>query len=400
MLPIWVMALTSPPTFRVQSAIELLRNGISSVACVCVVLSAPAYASEADPAQDGETVPRSNDAMNPVARQDRELYINRLIDALGHDDAFKVRLQAAVLLGRSNDERAASALVSALAGDQHYTVRAAAATALANLSEEKGLPHIIKAIGVDKEQFVREEAERALAKFDRTQALPVIIAAYTVADDVRVRKVALAYAVSTPNSEVEPMLVRGLGDAPDNYALAKTAVLQLPADRKLALLQRGIDDREASVRRGSVNVLREMNSAEAARMVLAVYERDIEVEEVRSAARDSLRAMRTMLPIVQFVKDAQSSSERYARARAIKLLGVVGGDEAEKVLREAAKDDEIYIRGSAVLAMQYLGSQAVVPTLEKLAGDPDNARILLQIRSVLKHLRDDHTVTASAGAPK
>jgi HEAT repeat protein len=98
--------------------------------------------------------------------------------------------------------------------------------------------------------------------------------------------------------------------------------------------------------------------------------------------------MRALLPIQQFVKEAQSSSERYARARAIKLLGVVGGDEAEKVLLAASHDDEIYIRGSAVLAMQYLGSQAVLPTLEKLAADPDNARILLQIRSVLKHSTD------------
>lgn len=383
-----------------QQLARFLRSATATVACVIVGLSAPAYAADPDPAQEGETVPRSNETMNPVARQDRELYINRLIDALGHDDAFKVRLQAAVLLGRSNDDRAAAALISALDGDHHYTVRAAAATALANLNEEKGIPYIVKAIGIDREQFVREESERALAKFDRTQALPAVIAAYNGADDARVRKVALAYAVSAPNVDVEPLLVRALGDAPENFALAKTALMQLPADRRLALLQRGIDDHEAPVRRGAVNVLREVNSSDAARMVLAVYERDIEVEEVRSAARDALRAMRAMLPIQTFVKDAQSSSERYARARAIKLLGVVGGDEAEKVLLQAAKDDEIYIRGSAVLAMQYLGSQSVVPTLEKLAGDPDNARILLQIRSVLKHLRDDHTVTASAGTPK
>jgi HEAT repeat protein len=358
-----------------------------------------ASAKVPDPADDGETVPKSDDALTPVARADRDAYVQRLIDALAHDDAFKVRLQAAVLLGRSNDERAAPALISALAGDAHYTVRAAAATALANLNDQRGIVHIVKACGVDREQFVREEADRALQKFDRKDALPSVISAYNGADDPRVRKVALTYIVATAvTADIEPVLERALGDSPENFEIAKTAIVQLPADREMALLQRGIDHHDASVRRGAVNVLRLVNTPDAAKMVLAVYERDIEVEEVRAAARDALRAMRSLLPVQQFVKDAQSSSERYARARAIKLLGVVGGDEAEKVLIAASKDDEIYIRGSAVLAMQYLGSQSVVPTLEKLAADPDNSRILLQIRSVLKHLRDSNVKTAQAGA--
>ncbi len=206
--------------------------------------------------------------------------------------------------------------------------------------------------------------------------------------------------MATPiTPDTEPVLERAMGDSPENFEIAKTAIVQLPPDREMALLQRGIDHHDASVRRGAVNVLRVVGTQDAAKMVLAVYERDIEVEEVRAAARDALRAMRNLLPVQQFVKEAQSSSERYARARAIKLLGVVGGDDAEKVLIAASNDDEIYIRGSAVLAMQYLGSQSVIPTLEKLAADPDNSRILLQIRSVLKHLRDANVKTAQAGTP-
>ncbi len=357
----------------------------------------PTQPPPGDPERDGEAVPRSNESLTPVARADRDAYVQRLIDALSHDDAFKVRLQAAVLLGRSNDERAAPALISALASDAHYTVRAASATALANLNEQRGIAHIVKAQGVDREAFVREEAERALAKFERVEALPSVVAAYNGAEDSRVRKVALAYVVAQPiTPETEPVLERALGETPENFDITKGAVLKLEPARMMALLQRGIDHHDAAVRRGAVNVLRGVNNEEAARLVLGVYERDIEVEEVRAAARESLRAMRSLLPIQQFVKEAQSSSERYARARAIKLLGVVGGDEAEKVLLAASHDDEIYIRGSAVLAMQYLGSQSVIPTLEKLASDPDNARILLQIRSVLKHLKDARVAQTGA----
>lgn len=405
------MAPTSPPRRCVKGATAGLAVTVGYVLLLgaadprpppvppSATKPAPAPAQPAgDPENEGETVPRSNESLTPVARADRDTYVQRLIDALSRDDAFKVRLQAAVLLGRSNDERAAPALISALAGDSHYTVRAAAATALANLNDERGIAHIIKAQGVDREAFVREEAERALAKFPRNEALPSVISAYNGAEDARVRKVALAYVVAQPiTAETEPVLERALGEVPENFDLTKGAVLKLPLDRQMQLLQRGIDHHDASVRRGAVNVLRAVNTQDAARMVLGVYERDIEVEEVRAAAREALRAMRNLLPVQQFVKDAQSSTERYARARAIKLLGVVGGDEAEKVLIAAAHDEEIYIRGSAVLAMQYLGSQAVVPTLEKLAADPDNSRILLQIRSVLKHLKDARVAQAGAG---
>lgn len=325
---------------------------------------------------------------NKVATSEREAYLQKLIDALAKDDAFKVRLQAAVLLGRSSDERATPPLIGALNADAHYTVRAAAATALANLNELKAVSHILKAGATDKEAFVREEADRALGKYDRAEATPYVVATYNGDDDARVRKLAIEFLVEDMSPSAEPVILRALGDEPDIHAIAKGAVLKMERPRAMALLASGTDHREPVVRRGAVQVLHALRTPEAARLILTVYERDIEVEEVRVASRNALREMRELLPVEQFIKDAQQNPERYARARAIKLLGVVGGDKAEQVLLASLKDDEPYIRGTAVIAMQWLGSPSVVPALERLADDPSNSRFLLQIRSVIKQLRD------------
>lgn len=343
--------------------------------------------SDAEETEEEEEQPKPA-ADTAVATAERESYLRKLIDALSSDDSFKVRLQAAVLLGRSDDESAVGPLINALNADAHYTVRAAAATALANLDELKALSHILKAAAVDPEAFVREEAQRALGKYDREDALPFVVATYNGSEDPAIRKEAVEYLIVDLLPRAEPVLDRALGDVPAIFEISKAAVLRMERERAMRLLQGAIEHREPAVRRGAVQVLHELGTPEATRLILSVYERDIEVEEVRNATRDALRSRRAQLPMDQIVKDATSSAEKYTRARALKLLGVVGGDHAEQVLVAALNDNEIYIRGNAVMALQWLGSPTVVPTLERLAADPANQRIMLQIRSVLKALRE------------
>ena len=50
-------------------------------------------------------------------------------------------------------------------------------------------------------------------------------------------------------------------------------------------------------------------------------------------------------------------------------------------------DQDVYLRGTAVMAMAELGDPKVVPSLEKLEADPANQRILHLVRHTLKQLR-------------
>jgi len=78
------------------------------------------------------------------------------------DSSYKVRLQAALLLGRLGDRTAGNALIRAL-GDENKTVRAMAAQSLAKLRVTEAVGPLKMLLGREKDKFVRAQAEKALA---------------------------------------------------------------------------------------------------------------------------------------------------------------------------------------------------------------------------------------------
>src|SRR4051812_37156954 len=88
------------------------------------------------------------------------------LDALAHDLSFKVRLQAAVKLGRSHDVRAVKGLTDAL-HDEHYTVRGAACLGIGNLGHAEAIGALLRTAATDEEEYVRKEARTALRLFDK-----------------------------------------------------------------------------------------------------------------------------------------------------------------------------------------------------------------------------------------
>ncbi|MBI3178579.1 MAG: HEAT repeat domain-containing protein [Deltaproteobacteria bacterium] len=330
----------------------------------------------------------------PLAAEQADVYRTRLIEALRSDESFKVRLQAAVFLGRSEDDRAVEPLIAALGSDEHYTVRAAAATALANLNVAKAISHIIRRIATDLDPFVREEATRALQKYDPEEALPYAVATYG-SEDAAVRKETISYLVGLNSAGSEPTLMKALGDTPEIFEVVRTHLLKRGKDDVLRFLAMALEHRDASVRTGAVQVLDEMATAEAALLVHKVYDRDIEADAVRAATRRALRHMRQFLPVDQIVKDAVDSPQKHARAKALKLLGVLGGEQAQKVLLGALNDEDAYVRGNAVMAMGELGDPAVVPALEKMEADPANQRIVHLVRHAIAQLRRKQAAAAN-----
>ena len=347
---------------------------------------APGSATVPTPAASPTPNPMPANPEAPAGTPQADAYLKKLIEALRADESYKVRLQAAVFLGRSDDERAFEPLVNALNNDDKYLVRASAAIALSNLNDPRAISHIIKHIATDPEVFVREEALRALAKFDRDEALPYVVAAFG-ADDPTVRREAVLYLAEAPSPQAQQVLIRALGDTPEIFEVAKKATLDMPPPEALKFLEAALDHRDASVRRGAVIVLHSMATAESAALILKVYERDIEADGVRNETRTALRELRKFLPITQFVKDAQDNPSKHERTKALKLLGVVGGDEAKNVLTSALSDQDVYVRGNAVMAMGELGDSSVLPALEKLEADPSNQRILHLVRHALKQLK-------------
>jgi HEAT repeat protein len=94
------------------------------------------------------------------ARADR---IDSLCHSLTSDPSWRVRLQAAVVLGKLRDRRSVPSLLRAL-GDENETVRGLSAQVLGELGDASIVAALERAQRSDGSQFVRNRAKDALAK--------------------------------------------------------------------------------------------------------------------------------------------------------------------------------------------------------------------------------------------
>jgi len=87
--------------------------------------------------------------------------IDDLTRALMQDPSYKVRVQAALVLGKLNDRRAVPALIQAL-HDENETVRGVAATSLGRIGDKSSANALQAASTSDSSEFVKSQAKRAL----------------------------------------------------------------------------------------------------------------------------------------------------------------------------------------------------------------------------------------------
>jgi hypothetical protein len=88
--------------------------------------------------------------------------VEELTKALGDDPNYKVRVQAALVLGRLGDHSAVPSLVKALS-DPNKTVRAIAAQALGQLADREAADPLRDLLKREGDPFVRSQTEKALA---------------------------------------------------------------------------------------------------------------------------------------------------------------------------------------------------------------------------------------------
>ncbi|HVU49704.1 MAG TPA: HEAT repeat domain-containing protein [Polyangia bacterium] len=91
-----------------------------------------------------------------------QVKVEDLTKALMEDPNYKVRVQAALVLGRLGDHAAVPSLVKALS-DQNKTVRAIAAQALGQLADPGAADPLRDLLKREGDPFVRSQTEKALA---------------------------------------------------------------------------------------------------------------------------------------------------------------------------------------------------------------------------------------------
>jgi len=91
-----------------------------------------------------------------------DVKVDDLVRAVTEDTNYKVRVQAALVLGKLGDPRAVQPLIKALA-DQNKTVRGIAASALGQLGDSAAVDPLRGLLRRETDPFVRGQAEKAVA---------------------------------------------------------------------------------------------------------------------------------------------------------------------------------------------------------------------------------------------
>ena len=307
-------------------------------------------------------------------------------EILEREPAFKVRLQAALLLGGSGDPRALRALSRCAEHDEHPAVRRGAVDALVTLNRPGAIVTLIAVGARDLDPLVRMAAIEALKNFDRLTHQRFIIAAFD-SDDVPVRAEALRQLPLPLSDLARRMVVKALGDFPEIFDEAKELVATLQRERRMDWLTQAASDANVRVRVGAVRLLGQDASARAAAHVVDIFERENEALEVKEEAGHSLRSLQEHLVVGDFLRDATQHSEPHMRMRAIRILEAIQGRGAIRVLVMALSDSAAPVRGRAALALGQLDVIAALPKLEEMLQNPLNQTIAPHLTQAMERLR-------------
>lgn len=154
--------------------------------------------------------------------------VSELADKLKDDSDFRIRVQAALELGRSEDSRALGPLTSAL-GDEHASVRAAAAAALKIVGDPQAL-QALKRHRSDRSESVRAQIRESIAALEAEREMPatkpeVLVKLGRLRNGTRVKSPSIERAVLA-QSRKDLEALPGVDVLPNDEQLAATAEQQ------------------------------------------------------------------------------------------------------------------------------------------------------------------------------
>lgn len=316
-----------------------------------------------------------------VAPDDRRVL--SLIDQLRDDDRWKARMEAAVILGSTNDIRVEKPLVRALS-DAHYAVRAAAVRSLANTGNPRVVRALLDRLG-DDEPFVKAAAERAIDSFDVEAARPYLIHALRRHPDPAVRLGAAERLATSRDAAAEHALLDAIGGEDEVARFAVSALRSLPEGRSVALFLSGLAQPDFGVQVASIHALADLGAPAATEPCIALL--DSEVPDVTLAASQALRALAPHVDRSKWLVLAKRASSRFERARALKVLGTLGGEDAAQLVLAALDDPDVLVRGAAVNAVASLQELRAIPKLLEMKKEEENGRIISLVRTTLLNLQ-------------
>ena len=307
------------------------------------------------------------------------------VAALARAPDWRARMAAATALGRSQDIRARRPLTKAL-NDGHYAVRAASIRALSRLGDARAVGPIIDRID-DEDPFVRREARRALDRFPLDSVRSRLLLALRKHDSVRARLAAAERLAERVDPPTVGAMVNMLGDPGEVGRFARAYLMALPDGRATKVFRAALQHPDFRVQKGAILALADLDDGASTEAM--VQKLDSQMPEVTIAAAAALRKLAKHVDRKKYFVLARRA-DRFRRARALKVVGALGGQEASVLLLNALDDRDVVIRGAAVAGVAAMGDVRAIPKLSEMRKLEENARIIALVRITLEQLRKAH----------
>jgi HEAT repeat protein len=322
----------------------------------------------------------------------RSTRANKAIWALmSHDPCSRVRAAAVRMLARSYGQQLLPALEHALKSDPDARVREVVLEALAFLRAPKSVPWIAASARAEVVPQVQTAAVNALARFGdaaSVEALVELADGAAKGDDARAAAVAALTRMTNLRARTGPLFARVLKQDKSGKVRA-AAMFALSSDNSAVGCKARADrlrDPDAELRRAVVEQLARC-PAQVARPALIGVLKDDREPAVRRAAAELLIKAGAQKSFDALGAALARDKDVALRKRCLAAIAALAVPGRSAPLCEAAKNDpDPEVRRAAVMAMDKLPADAVVPAAVAVLGKDRVVEVRLEaVRQLSRH---------------
>jgi HEAT repeat protein len=279
-----------------------------------------------------------------------------------------VRGRVAEVLAQTGDPKAVPALLGALGGE-FYTVRSRAARALGAIAEREALEPLLEALK-DPEVEVRIEAVKAVGQFKDLETFDNMADLLLEDAQIEARQAAAIALGETKHPQALPYLLLAMRDPFWWYEREQAADALLDAVegmRGMAVesLLEALADKEGTVRRFAARLLGKILDTRAIRPLgMALYDTHFEVGQ---AAAEALAGFGP--PGLKVLAEALRHPEAWLRQHAIAGLTLSGDKRIVPAILDMLQDPDREVQKQAVRSLGQLKDARALPALQTIAID-------------------------------
>ncbi len=279
-----------------------------------------------------------------------------------------IRGRVAEVLVHTKDPKAIPALLEALRGE-FYTVRARAARALGAIGDPQAVQPLLESLH-DKELEVRVEAVRALGMFKLPDTFDNMADLLLEDPQIEARQAAAQALGETGHPQALPYLMVALRDPFWWYEREQAAEVLLEAIQGMgtlaieALLE-ALQDSEMTVRRYAAGLLGRIRDPRAIDPLgMTLYDTHFEVGQAAAVALAGYGP-----PGLKLLAEALRHPEAWLRQHAIAGLTLSGDKRIVPAILEMLRDPEREVQKQAIQALAELKDPRALPVLQAIAID-------------------------------